>query len=122
MTIGGDKKQIEIKLIKTYKNHYKIPNINSKGAHVENMKYHSQQFLVKLDNLDAFNYHKDKFLEVIGESYDMAKNYWQSRLEIKTKKGMAKGMGMNGEKFYFDNNPEKADKLARQYLSDDWCE
>ena len=117
-----NKRGIQLELVKTYKNNYKIPRINSEGAQVNHFKSWSNACCVKLDNLDAFNYHKDKFLEVIESSYDMAKNHWKAQLVIKTKKGTAKGIGMDGEEFYFDNNPEKVDELARQYLSDDWCE
>jgi hypothetical protein len=122
LNINRRKPYFGLALVKTFENNYKIPDFNSKNIHAEHIQSWSQGFNIRFADLDVFNHNKEKLFDAIYLSYDVAKNHWKTQLVIKTKKGMAKGRGMDGEEFDFDNNPEKADELAQQYLSDDWCE
>ena len=111
-------------IIKDFERDYKCPKIDGtnsnhvrlyKGLDKPSTAGNSENFNLFVPDFQTFDMQKDKILELIKRSHDIAISHWDKRLRINVKKG-----NVISEIKNIESNQEEADKFAKLVLNDDY--
>ena len=118
------RKPHRVLVLKDHEKDYKYPKIEGvytnhvrvyKGIDKPSTAGSSEQFEMLIPNLESFNKQKDKILNLINKSYDIAVNHWDKRLRIDIRKG-----NMSSQIHNIDGDDVEVDKFAKQVLNENY--
>ena len=111
-------------IVKDYERDYKFPKIEGtnskhvrvyKGLDKPSTAGNSENFNLYVPDFHTFDMQKDKILQLISRSHDIAFNHWDKRLRIDIKKGNVFSVIKN-----IESNQDESDKFAKQVLNEDY--
>ena len=117
---------VKLDLLKTYKNNYRLPSINNirtdhirvyKGLEKPTTSAFCDRYSVIIKSKQDYMKNKAEIFKLIRESFVIAKEEWESRLQINVREG---SFSSKTEKIVGDKT--KADNFASKMLSDDYRE